>query len=106
MSLIAQQRSCALYARDGFRWKRWRGRVASRAFLLSHACHLPDGTGQVEPFDSIRQELHADFVAQTFPMLRTGEDGILLPASAGECSQAIYRLDIGVRRIAQQGRFV
>jgi len=39
-------------------------------------------------------------------MLRTGEDGILLPASAGECSQAIYRLDIGVRRIAQQGRFV
>src|SRR6266702_2678472 len=100
MSLIAQQRSCALYARDGFRWKRWRGRVASRAFLLSHACHLPDGTGQVEPFDSIRQELHADFVAQTFPMLRTGEDGILRPLSACDCCRSSDLFDMEVRRIA------
>src|SRR5260370_179192 len=98
MSMIERQRLCALYARDGFRWKRCRGRIAWRAF------HLPDSPGKVISLDAIMPKPHADFVAQSLSMLRAIVERVGLPPSAGEPAQTSNGLNSGIRRIAQQGR--
>ncbi len=50
--------------------------------------HLPEGAGQVEAFDALAEQPHADFVAQPLPMPRAVAERVGLLARAGERGHA------------------